>query len=306
MGFKNIKSEFNRTGLIADFISGKYVGNSAKKVFGKFGTINATGGTVTDITDDGINYRVHTFTTVGSSSFDVLSGQGEVEYLVVAGGGGVHSGAGGQGGSGGGGAGGVLTGFETITTGTYNVTVGNGGSNSSSSSVGVGGDSSVFSITAFGGGKGVQSPGEGTLDGGSGAGGGIFANETSQTNSDAVPPGSGVAGQGNDGGVGSTANGGTTGGGGGAGQPGDTNGDGRGGDGISSSITGSQKFYGGGGGGNTINNGGSGEISGGLGGGGSSRQNGESNTGGGGGGFAPDTGSGGEGGSGIVIIRYQI
>ena len=37
MGFKNIKGEFNRTGLIADFISGKYVGNSAKKVFGKIG-----------------------------------------------------------------------------------------------------------------------------------------------------------------------------------------------------------------------------------------------------------------------------
>ena len=32
MGFKNIRGEFNRTGLIADFISGKYVGNSAKKV----------------------------------------------------------------------------------------------------------------------------------------------------------------------------------------------------------------------------------------------------------------------------------
>ena len=29
MGFKSIKGEFNRTGLIADFISGKYVGNSA-------------------------------------------------------------------------------------------------------------------------------------------------------------------------------------------------------------------------------------------------------------------------------------
>jgi hypothetical protein len=38
MGFKNIKGEFNRTGLIADFISGKYVGNSAKKVFGKIGS----------------------------------------------------------------------------------------------------------------------------------------------------------------------------------------------------------------------------------------------------------------------------
>ena len=49
MGFKNTKSEFNRTGLIADFISGKYVGNSAKKVFGEIGIppFSATGGTVT-------------------------------------------------------------------------------------------------------------------------------------------------------------------------------------------------------------------------------------------------------------------
>ena len=39
MGFKNIKSEFNRTGLIADFISGKFVGNSAKKVFGEIGAL---------------------------------------------------------------------------------------------------------------------------------------------------------------------------------------------------------------------------------------------------------------------------
>ena len=38
MGFKSIKGEFNRTGLIADFISGKYVGNSAKKVFGEIGS----------------------------------------------------------------------------------------------------------------------------------------------------------------------------------------------------------------------------------------------------------------------------
>jgi len=39
MGFKNIKSEFSRTGLIADFISGKFVGYSAKKVFGELANL---------------------------------------------------------------------------------------------------------------------------------------------------------------------------------------------------------------------------------------------------------------------------
>ena len=59
MGFKNIKSEFSRTGLIADFISGKYVGNSAKKVFGAIGVISATGGTVTTASGK----TIHTFTS---------------------------------------------------------------------------------------------------------------------------------------------------------------------------------------------------------------------------------------------------
>ena len=40
--------------------------------------ILATGGTVTDITVDGVDYRVHSFTEVGTSSFQVLRG-GEVE-----------------------------------------------------------------------------------------------------------------------------------------------------------------------------------------------------------------------------------
>jgi hypothetical protein len=45
----------------------------------------ATGGTVTDIEQGGLFYRVHTFTT--SDDFVVSQG-GEVEYLIVAGGGG--------------------------------------------------------------------------------------------------------------------------------------------------------------------------------------------------------------------------
>jgi hypothetical protein len=43
--------------------------------------VAATGGTVTDITDGGVSYRVHTFTSNGS--FVVTTG-GAVEYLVVA------------------------------------------------------------------------------------------------------------------------------------------------------------------------------------------------------------------------------
>jgi hypothetical protein len=81
MGFKSIKGEFNRTGLIADFISGKYVGNSAKKVFGEIGSFSATGGTITTAAGK----TIHTFTSSGT--FTVTSGSSDVEYLVVAGGG---------------------------------------------------------------------------------------------------------------------------------------------------------------------------------------------------------------------------
>ena len=58
----------------------------------------AIGGTVTEITDVGIRYKVHTFTSSGS--FIVLQ-EGSVDYLVVGGGGG-----GGKSGRGGGGGGG--------------------------------------------------------------------------------------------------------------------------------------------------------------------------------------------------------
>jgi hypothetical protein len=50
----------------------------------------ATGGTVTEVTQGNFIYKVHTFTTVGTSTFTIpvaISGS-VVEYLVVAGGGG--------------------------------------------------------------------------------------------------------------------------------------------------------------------------------------------------------------------------
>jgi hypothetical protein len=62
----------------------------------------ATGGSISNITQSGFNYRVHTFATIGATTFTVTRG-GLVEYLIVAGGGGGAD-------VGGGGAGGVLTG----------------------------------------------------------------------------------------------------------------------------------------------------------------------------------------------------
>jgi len=49
------------------------------------GSLQASGGTETTITDGGVDYKVHTFTSSGTFTVTVA---GEVEYLVVAGGGG--------------------------------------------------------------------------------------------------------------------------------------------------------------------------------------------------------------------------
>ena len=110
----------------------------------------ATGGTVTNITDGGVNYRVHTFRSSGN--FIVNAGVTlSVTYLVVAGGGG-GGGLGSPAGGGGGGAGGYLTGTATVSTSTYVITVGAGGVIDTS------GANSVFStFTAIGGGKGGRS-----------------------------------------------------------------------------------------------------------------------------------------------------
>ena len=283
-----------------------------------FPGVVATGGTVTDISQDGQVFRVHTFTS--DDTFDVVRG-GEVEYLIVAGGGG---GAGRYGG--GGGAGGVLQGTENVEVDSYSITVGVGGSGGAQTpgeccdttrSGNRGNNSSVFGFTAIGGGGGVsnnaaaQNNHNGEEDGGSGGGG-----------ARAVEPGTGTAGQGNDGGdqFSDDLN---FGGGGGAGSPGEnatvTN-TGNGGDGIESTITGETKFYGGGGAGGSHNPHPDRFGKGGLGGGADAREpggpvytgfDGQANTGGGGGSAVRDgsnsnTGPGGNGGSGIVIVRYRV
>jgi len=286
--------------------------------------ISATGGTETEIEDtNGQRWKVHTFATVGSHTFNVTSGSSEIEYLVVGGGGG--------GGSfgGGGGAGGVLQGAITATPQNYTITVGDGGrgnqkySYTDSTPTGQHGDnSSAFGLTAIGGGGGgsrddssnghLGNPG---IDGGSGGGG-------SHSNSGTVPIGGDEEpGQGNPGGAGRNNTEGDHpdhggGGGGGAGEPGGNAvgsiGGGAGGDGIQSSITGSSQYYGGGGGGVTYRGGT--RAAGGLGGGGAggqtapdhNGQNGENGTGGGGGAGRVADNTTGNGGSGIVIIRYKL
>ena len=228
----------------------------------------------------------------GSTGWQTIASTAySVDYLIVAGGGGASYG--------GGGAGGLLQGSSiSVSPGTsYTVTIGAGGTASSSGS-----DSAVFSLTAIGGGGGyVGGTGRVARSGGSGAG-----TQFSAGNSGVA--GSGTAGQGNNGGTGGDGVSAYTsgGGGGGAGAVGastSTTAGAAGGVGLASSISGSSVFYAGGGGGTT--NSGSSYGTGGSGGGGNATggtgTSGTANTGGGAGAGAS---VGGSGGSGIIIIRY--
>lgn len=280
--------------------------------------ITATGGTITTVNGN----KIHTF--LSSSNFDITAGKGMVEYLIIAGGGGGGGGlsGAGQGAGAGAGAGGVIHGFRYIGTGTYTVTIGNGGAGGAINSDGSKGSNSVFdNLTAEGGGYGasaittIRSGGTGGSGGGSSGGAGTLG--------DAIIDGaSGIEGQGNKGGgyFGVGYRGGGGGGGSlmiGWGSGRDVgrlknlmtgNGGGHGGDGIISDISGSLLRYAGGGGGGTNS---SFPGKGGLGGGGQgssespvqSATAGTANTGGGGGAGRSNE-AGGAGGSGIVILRY--
>lgn len=159
----------------------------------------ATGG---DVTDDGV-YKYHLFEDAGTVNFTVLSGtRSDIEYLIVAPGGQASRGfAGiGSGGAGAGGRRGTPFGdpLATVSPGNYPVTVGAGTPKGTVSAEGTlgqkGGDSSVFGLTAEGGGgsRSYTASGGASADGGSGAGG-VWDN---------ITPGSGIPGQGHDGGVG--------------------------------------------------------------------------------------------------------
>jgi hypothetical protein len=133
----------------------------------------ASGGTTSTATDGDTTFRIHRFTTAGSSSFVVTNpgNLGPAEYMIIAGGGG--GGALG----GGGGAGGYLTGTVVLTTQTYPIVVGLGGTGADAGGIGQnGGNSSAFGVTAIGGGGAGSHAGgfvsTGGRSGGSGGGGG--------------------------------------------------------------------------------------------------------------------------------------
>ena len=247
-------------------------------------------------------YMIHSFTTVGTTTFTVNSSLA-IEYLVIAGGGG-----GGVGRGGGGGAGGVKRGTTILLPGIYNITVGAGGASViNDQQGGDGGTSSIGTliVTTGGGGGGgwtIQSGRVGGSGGGMSAGSGIIGN------------GSGISGEGFAGSVRLDTS--TGGGGGGAGAAASGK---NGAIGITSEITGTAVNYAGGGGAgaNTANvgvaNGGTYAVANGTYGGGNGMYTSGSkplytdalpNTGGGGGGGEGYSGPSGAGGSGIVIIRY--
>lgn len=278
-------------------------------------SLQVTGGTKTTYTSGGITYTLHTFST--SDNFYVKECQGglAVDYLIVAGGGG----GGGRYNAGGGGGGGVLSGTMTLSSNTlYPVVVGIGGTGGAATDKGLSGkDSSFNGVTAKGGGGGgaftYASGGDAQgLNGGSGGG------NSGYVPTPALSSSTGTAGQGNNGGLGGTYGGGGGGGAGGAGSNGTASTGGSGGIGVLNSITGTATRYGGGGGGASYSS--ATAPSGGLGGGGFGAAGPNTTAGGvpgpgtdglgGGGGGANGYGTtgattvGGNGGSGVVIIRY--
>ena len=250
----------------------------------------ATGGT---ITYSGA-YTIHTFTTSGTFT---PNRSGDVDYLVVAGGG-----SGGQGDStsfagergGGGGAGGYRTSVTGQTSGggasaesakavipiAYTVTIGAGGAGPSGDN---GGDSVFSTITSIGGGGGAYFPLEALPASYMGRAGGSSGGN--HRDIAGTSHGAATANQGYEGGM---SNSGLTyaGGGGGAGGVGADNiTSGGGGAGVSSTISGS-----------TVTRAEGGDVL--------STTAGGANTGSGGGGGTNDTTNGAAGGSGIVIVRY--
>ena len=300
----------------ANVWSGRYVGS---------------GGVETTYKSGSDFFKVHSFLKTGTHTFYLEAAQ-TIDYLVVGGGGGGGIGLA-NGNAAGGGAGGLLTATGySLAAGNHVITVGAGGVYSNSAN---GGNSSIGAIfVARGGGHGGgypasnYPPGSGNGTVGSGGGQGQGADGTSTVG---VP----TTGQGNAGspyaGPGSYG----AGGGGGAGGVGkeatlDTNRSrgGAGGEAVTNSLrTGSAVYYAGGGAGSThdqYNNagyGGNNSTVANRGGGGNGKHNqaagptriaesGKANTGGGGGGGQGGSnaaaGDSGWGGSGIVVIRYQI
>ena len=264
-----------------------------------------------------------------------------IDILLVAAGGG-----GGADNAGGGGAGGlVFKPNYTISPGTHVMTIGSGGIGSDKNQTTPatrGGNTSTGTLQALGGGRGLNGDAStgttnqsgGSAGGAEGEGYNSSSRGTAQQLTSAFDGSDAPYGFGNIGGVGANAAGGGGGGAGGGGGSGSGSGGGAGGDGkyevtygettynfadmfgisYGEILSGEAWFAGGGAGGN--NNGNNYSRSGGKGGGadnvGGLTRDGQANTGGGGSGQTWDgtgfTGSlkGGNGGSGIILLRYKI
>jgi len=280
--------------------------------------ITATGGSISNSGD----FRIHTFTSPGT--FEVTKkgnslGNDKLGYVIVAGGGGGSSTNSTDDGAGGG-AGGyreakdacdpytasplAASAITLCNTGSYGIVVGNGGAGGPGTS-GVSGTtgscSSFNSIIGAGGGAARASSSaappsvaNGGSGGGSGGGAGVPGKPGGTGNTPSTTPP-----QGQNGGNGaSSPPDGSAGGGGGAGSAGGNAGgsSANGGSGATSSINASPVARAGGGGAATAS---------GQDGGGPSGTSGTANTGGGGGGNQQG-GAAGDGGTGLVIIRYKF
>ena len=301
-----------------------YNGNRWIQLNEKF--LSVSGGTQSTFGD----YTLFTFTSNGTCT---VGGEGNIDILVVAGGGQGGLPAGNDNYGGGGGAGGLVwyTGFK-VDAGEHSIVVGNGGAQTSSGSGNRqgndGADSTAFGLTAKGGGGGGGQGGQPNgRSGGSGGGagytggasGGASATQSSQSNT--LSTGTLVHNLGNAGGnANASPNGGGGGGGaGGAGFSGTGSGApvyGGAGYNMSSHLgtaVGDNGWFSGGGGGSQqaggyavpYGNGGNGLYGGGGRGDTYNSNNqtaGSANTGGGGG-AGTSAGNGKGGGSGVVIIR---
>ena len=251
-----------------------------------------TGGTITTVGGQ----RIHTFTSVGTTSITFLVPV-TAQILVVAGGGGGGGGKDFSPGGGGGGGEVYYNSSYSIAPGTYTVTVGGGGVGgvySTGTNSTNGSDSTFGGITVAGGGRGGINGINGIGgDGGSGGGG-----------ARSTPGGASVKTGGGQGYAGGSSTGVAGAGGGGAGSVGadqtstntGTATGSLGGSGVSYSISGSAISYGNGGDGGDRTNSTNGT---------NSTQN-RGNGGGGGGANATGSSSlGGTGGPGVVVISYN-
>jgi hypothetical protein len=215
-----------------------------------------------------------------SGAFTVPAGVSTLYYGIVGGGAGGGGGLNGVYNAGGGGAGGVLTGSLAVTAGQiYSVIVGGGGAGGAAAAGNNGSNSSVLGLISYGGGGGGAS-GNG-VNGGSGGGGGGPSGATSA--------GSGITGQGY---AGSNSSGGFIGGsGGGAGGAGSGA---TGGSGVTLTV-----------GGTSFGALAGGAISTGYGSGTGNGGSATANTGSGGAaGYASPQAAGGNGGSGLVVLKW--